>query len=34
VPFRPSTSLEASWRSARFDLDDYRYATAARSAQA
>ena len=25
VPFRPSTSIEASWRSARFDLDDYRF---------
>jgi cation diffusion facilitator CzcD-associated flavoprotein CzcO len=25
VPFRPSTSLETSWRSARFDLDDYRF---------
>src|SRR3954462_9224968 len=24
VPFRPATSLETSWRSARFDLDDYR----------
>jgi cation diffusion facilitator CzcD-associated flavoprotein CzcO len=29
VPFRPSTSIEASWRSARFDLDDYRFDTAA-----
>ena len=29
VPFRASTSLETSWRSARFDLDDYRFATAA-----
>jgi cation diffusion facilitator CzcD-associated flavoprotein CzcO len=29
VPFRPSTSLETSWRSARFDLDDYRFETAA-----
>jgi cation diffusion facilitator CzcD-associated flavoprotein CzcO len=28
VPFRPSTSLETSWRSARFDLDDYRFAAA------
>jgi cation diffusion facilitator CzcD-associated flavoprotein CzcO len=26
VPFRPATSLETSWRSARFDLDDYRFA--------
>jgi cation diffusion facilitator CzcD-associated flavoprotein CzcO len=26
VPFRASTSLETSWRSARFDLDDYRFA--------
>ena len=25
VPFRPSPSLETSWRSARFDLDDYRF---------
>jgi cation diffusion facilitator CzcD-associated flavoprotein CzcO len=25
VPFRPATSLETSWRSARFDLDDYRF---------
>jgi hypothetical protein len=25
VPFRPSPSLEAMWRSARFDLDDYRF---------
>jgi cation diffusion facilitator CzcD-associated flavoprotein CzcO len=29
VPFRPATSLEASWRSARFDLDDYRFEAAA-----
>ena len=28
VPFRASTSLEAAWRSARFDLDDYRFETA------
>jgi cation diffusion facilitator CzcD-associated flavoprotein CzcO len=28
VPFRPATSLETSWRSARFDLDDYRFARA------
>jgi cation diffusion facilitator CzcD-associated flavoprotein CzcO len=26
VPFRASTSIETSWRSARFDLDDYRFA--------
>ena len=25
VPFRPATSLETHWRSARFDLDDYRF---------
>jgi cation diffusion facilitator CzcD-associated flavoprotein CzcO len=29
VPFRPSTSIEAQWRSARFDLDDYRFEAAA-----
>jgi cation diffusion facilitator CzcD-associated flavoprotein CzcO len=29
VPFRPATSLETSWRSARFDLDDYRFENAA-----
>jgi cation diffusion facilitator CzcD-associated flavoprotein CzcO len=28
VPFRASTSLEASWRSARFDLGDYRFEAA------
>lgn len=28
VPFRASTSLGAAWRSAAFDLDDYRYARA------
>jgi cation diffusion facilitator CzcD-associated flavoprotein CzcO len=28
VPFRASTSLETSWRSARFDLGDYRFETA------
>lgn len=27
VPLRPATSPEASWRSAHFDLDDYRYDT-------
>ncbi len=27
VPFRPSLTLEAAWRSARFDLDDYSFAT-------
>jgi cation diffusion facilitator CzcD-associated flavoprotein CzcO len=26
VPFRPATTAEAAWRSARFDLDDYRFA--------
>jgi hypothetical protein len=26
VPFRASTTLGATWRSATFDLDDYRYA--------
>jgi cation diffusion facilitator CzcD-associated flavoprotein CzcO len=26
VPFRSATTLEAAWRSARFDLDDYRFA--------
>jgi cation diffusion facilitator CzcD-associated flavoprotein CzcO len=26
APFRPSLTLEASWRSARFDLDDYAFA--------
>ncbi len=26
VPFRASPSIETHWRSARFDLDDYRYA--------
>ena len=25
VPFRPATTLEAAWRSARFDLGDYRF---------
>jgi cation diffusion facilitator CzcD-associated flavoprotein CzcO len=29
VPFRASTTIEASWRSARFDLDDYRFEAAA-----
>lgn len=29
VPFRPATSLETSWRSARFDLGDYRFEAAA-----
>jgi cation diffusion facilitator CzcD-associated flavoprotein CzcO len=28
VPFRPSLTLEAAWRSARFDLDDYRFSAA------
>jgi hypothetical protein len=26
APFRPSLTLEAAWRSARFDLDDYVFA--------
>jgi cyclohexanone monooxygenase len=26
VPFRPAPTVETAWRSARFDLDDYRYA--------
>jgi hypothetical protein len=26
VPFRASPSLETIWRSARFSLDDYRFA--------
>jgi cation diffusion facilitator CzcD-associated flavoprotein CzcO len=29
VPFRPSSTLETTWRSARFDLDDYRFERAA-----
>jgi cation diffusion facilitator CzcD-associated flavoprotein CzcO len=29
VPFRASTTLGAAWRSARFDLDDYRFEAAA-----
>jgi cation diffusion facilitator CzcD-associated flavoprotein CzcO len=29
VPFRPSPTLETVWRSARFDLDDYRFDTRA-----
>jgi cation diffusion facilitator CzcD-associated flavoprotein CzcO len=28
VPFRPATTVEAAWRSAHFDLDDYRFETA------
>jgi cation diffusion facilitator CzcD-associated flavoprotein CzcO len=28
VPFRPSLTLEAAWRSARFDLDDYAFGRA------
>ncbi len=28
VPFRASPTLETAWRSARFDLDDYRFTTA------
>jgi cation diffusion facilitator CzcD-associated flavoprotein CzcO len=27
VPFRPSPTLEVAWRSARFNLDDYRFET-------
>jgi cation diffusion facilitator CzcD-associated flavoprotein CzcO len=34
VPFRPATSLETSWRSARFDLDDYRFEAAPARASA
>jgi cation diffusion facilitator CzcD-associated flavoprotein CzcO len=33
VPFRPSLTLEAAWRSARFDLDDYTFATSPRRSQ-
>ncbi len=29
VPFRASPTIETTWRSARFDLDDYRFETAA-----
>ncbi|MGK2937820.1 MAG: flavin-containing monooxygenase [Solirubrobacteraceae bacterium] len=29
VPLRPATTLEARWRSARYDLDDYRFERAA-----
>ncbi len=29
APFRPSSTLEAMWRSARFDLDDYVFANSA-----
>lgn len=29
VPFRSASTLEAAWRSARFDLGDYRFSTAA-----
>jgi hypothetical protein len=25
VPLRPTTTVEAYWRSRRFDLDDYRF---------
>ena len=32
VPFRASTTLEARWRSARFDLDDYVFENGARAA--
>ena len=34
VPFRPSLTLEAAWRSARFDLDDYDFASRAATATA
>ena len=29
VPFRSATTLEVAWRSARFDLDDYRFTSLA-----
>jgi cyclohexanone monooxygenase len=29
APFRPAASVEAAWRSARFDLDDYSFGAAA-----
>ncbi|WP_372789678.1 flavin-containing monooxygenase [Paraconexibacter sp.] len=29
VPFRPAPTIETTWRSMRFDLDDYRFATLA-----
>lgn len=29
VPLRPSTTVEAAWRSGHFDLDDYRFVTSA-----
>jgi cation diffusion facilitator CzcD-associated flavoprotein CzcO len=29
VPFRPASTVEAAWRSAHFDLDDYRFSAAA-----
>jgi len=32
VPIRPATSIEAAWRSARFKLDDYRFARATAAA--
>jgi cation diffusion facilitator CzcD-associated flavoprotein CzcO len=28
VPFRPASTVEAAWRSAHFDLDDYRFSVA------
>jgi cation diffusion facilitator CzcD-associated flavoprotein CzcO len=34
APFRPSLTLEAAWRSARFDLDDYAFAAYAPRAAA
>jgi cyclohexanone monooxygenase len=30
APFRPATTLEVAWRSAHFDLDDYRFGQLAR----
>ncbi|QIS09335.1 flavin-containing monooxygenase [Nocardia arthritidis] len=30
VPFRPTTTVEAAWRSGHFDLDDYRFESATR----
>jgi cation diffusion facilitator CzcD-associated flavoprotein CzcO len=34
VPFRPASTPETTWRSAHFDLDDYRYTTAPHRASA
>jgi cation diffusion facilitator CzcD-associated flavoprotein CzcO len=33
APFRPATTPEVAWRSAHFDLDDYRFTNAARAPQ-